>query len=106
MTTVHLMNGHHHLLNGNMNAMNGHLAMNGYANHAQMEPPKPAELVEVEPFDEDNATNLIINYLPQVFFLLFHFPLVFLSMFRFFYKVDLNTQYPVFRGNIFKFFNE
>jgi len=65
MTTVHLMNGHHHLLNGNMNAMNGHLAMNGYANHAQMEPPKPAELVEVEPFDEDNATNLIINYLPQ-----------------------------------------
>ena len=65
MTTVHLMNSHHHLLNGNMNGMNGHLpTINGYANHPQMEVPKP-ELVEIEEFDEENATNLIINYLPQ-----------------------------------------
>ena len=80
MTTVHLMNGGHHLnghlLNGNIQNMNA--MINGYGNHAQMEPPKPAELVEAEPFDEDNATNLIINYLPQVYF----FPFVFLANFE------------------------
>lgn len=72
MTTVHLMNGHHHLLNGNMNgAINGHMAttMNGYANHTQVEPPNKAVITqqqaESEYFDEENATNLIINYLPQ-----------------------------------------
>lgn len=73
MATVHLMNGHHHLLNGNMNgAMNGHMTtMNGYANHTQIESSNKAIIqtqqqnVENEPFDEENATNLIINYLPQ-----------------------------------------
>lgn len=72
MTTVHLMNGHHHLLNGNMNGtINGHMAttMNGYANHTQVEPPSKSVITqqqaESEYFDEENATNLIINYLPQ-----------------------------------------
>jgi len=76
MTTVHLMNGHHHLLNGNMNgAINGHMAtaMNGYPNHTQIEQPsktviqqqQPLQQVESEVFDEESATNLIINYLPQ-----------------------------------------
>ena len=66
MATVHLMNSHHHLLNGNINGRNGHIpAINGYANHPQMEVPKQPELVEAEDFDEENATNLIINYLPQ-----------------------------------------
>ena len=79
MTTVHLMNGHHHLLNGNMNGpINGHMAatinspINGYPNHGQIEPPMPSKTVippqqqvESEIFDEESATNLIINYLPQ-----------------------------------------
>ena len=66
MATVHLMNSHHHLLNGNINGMNGHIpTINGYASHPQMEVPKQPELVEAEDFDEENATNLIINYLPQ-----------------------------------------
>ena len=67
MTTAHLINGHHHLLNGGMNsALNGHLNINGYlphSQHSQLE----QKVVEVDQnqMEEDNATNLIINYLPQ-----------------------------------------
>ena len=63
MTTAHLINGHHHLLNSGMNsALNG-LNINGYLPHNQLD----QKVVEVDQnqMDDDNATNLIINYLPQ-----------------------------------------
>lgn len=64
------MNAHHHLLNGNINgAMNGHMAaMNGYPNHTQIESTKTQQQQAVEEngiSEEESATNLIINYLPQ-----------------------------------------
>lgn len=66
MTTAHLINGHHHLLNSGMNsALNG-LNINGYLphNHNQLD----QKIVEVDQKtldEENNGTNLIINYLPQ-----------------------------------------
>ena len=70
MATAHLMNGHshHHLMNGGMNGtLNGHINMNGYQTHNQLD-----QQVDLEQkpqiqtiIDEENATNLIINYLPQ-----------------------------------------
>lgn len=69
MTTVHMMNAHHHLLNGTINGtMNGHMTvMNGYPTHTQIETPKSQQqnVEENGVSDEESVTNLIINYLPQ-----------------------------------------
>lgn len=56
MATAHLMNGHtHHLMNGTLNP---HMAMNGYPIDQKVE-------ADQQNIDDENATNLIINYLPQ-----------------------------------------
>ena len=65
MATAHLMNGHaaahHHMMNG---AMNGHINISTY--QTNVEPTVPnGDIKGSENLDDDKATNLIINYLPQ-----------------------------------------
>lgn len=66
MTTTHMINGHHHLLNSGMSsALNG-LNINGYLPHSHNQlDQKVVEVDHQSQMEEDNATNLIINYLPQ-----------------------------------------
>ena len=54
MATVHMMNGHghHHLMNGVINGL-AHVNLGGYPLSLEQDP------------DDENPTNLIINYLPQ-----------------------------------------
>ncbi|XP_065673696.1 ELAV-like protein 3 [Hydra vulgaris] len=54
MATIHMMNGHghHHLMNGVINGL-AHVNLSGYPLNLEQDP------------DDENPTNLIINYLPQ-----------------------------------------